>query len=68
MGPYKGKTKECGSHRNDMITVFWKDFVCERNAIGKSVKITFYQKFLVLCEVYVFGTGTIGEMGITLYR
>ena len=46
-----------------MTKVEWKGFLCERGAIGKSVKITIPLKkqIITLCEVYVFGAGTISE-------
>ena len=66
MGPYKGMSKKCGSSSNSLSpTPVPKDFVCEPNAIGKSVKITLAleMKYLTLCEVFVFGTG-LDELNI----
>ena len=66
MGSYKGMSRKCGSSSNSLSKIpVPKDFVCEPNAIGKSVKITLVLKnaYLTLCEVFVFGTG-LDELNI----
>ena len=66
MGLCKGMSRKCGSSSNSLSKIpVPKDFVCEPNAIGKSVKIALPQKktFIRLCEVFVFGTG-LDELNI----
>ena len=60
VGRNDGAYKKCGLSRNRMETAQTTAFMCEANARGKSVKIQIQKmEVLSLCEVFIFGRGTV---------
>ena len=62
VGPNNGTYKKCGSSTNDMSKGETTAFFCEAHASGISLKITIIgrKQFMILCEVFILGTGMVG--------
>jgi len=58
-----GPDHKCGSSSNAIAIGETKAFTCEPTARGTSLKIQIKERSenLQLCEVFIFGTGMVGE-------